>query len=284
MGAAGWAAEGCVPHRWGSKFRAQTEASLLAFVSWHRGNWELHQTVQGPGRTGRFQQRVKQNYFRNVLNLAVSTLGQKAADNLFFTFPFLLGFMVLQGWGSHCCADTRCGAQGPRNTLQFLWEPHSKVTCWVGRCFNRQETEGIKVGDQLLAVKVVPHEFISTWKKGAATGGREGYISTCRKGESSSLPRRKGKMQRGRVWINCAWLGGRERNLMSFKPGVQWPSHPRSHNTRAVVCARGGPQDCRYPDLSRAPGLSVTQSWSCSSLFLQSGWPGAISMPNWDFS
>lgn len=108
-----------------------------------------------------------------MLNLAVSTLGQKEADNLLFTFPFLLGFTVLQGWGSHCCADTRCGAQGPRNILQFLWEPHSKVTRWVGRGFNRQETEGIKVGDQLPAVKAAPCEFISTWKKGAAPAGRE---------------------------------------------------------------------------------------------------------------
>lgn len=149
------------------------------------------------GSTGRFQQGLKQKYFRNVLNLAVSTLGQKEADNLLFAFPFLLGFAVLQGSGSHRCADTRCGALGPRNALHFLWDPRIEVTCWVGRCFNRQETEQIKVWDQLL----------------------------------SSLT----------------------------TPGL-WCVPEEDHKFVGTQTSAG-----------RTPGLSVTQRWSCSSLFLQSG-------------
>lgn len=47
------------------------------------------------GGTDRFQEQIKQNYFRNVLNLGVSAFGQKEADNLSFTLPLLHDFVIL---------------------------------------------------------------------------------------------------------------------------------------------------------------------------------------------
>ena len=52
------------------------------------------------GSTGRFQEQIKQNDFRNLLNLAVSAFGQKEADNLLFTLPLLHDFVILQVSGS----------------------------------------------------------------------------------------------------------------------------------------------------------------------------------------
>lgn len=71
------------------------------------------------GSTDKFQEQMKPNYFRNVLNLAVSAFGQKERDNLVFTLLLLHDFVTVQVSGSHCCADTKCGA------LDVLSEMHS---------------------------------------------------------------------------------------------------------------------------------------------------------------
>lgn len=90
-----------------------------------------------------------------MLNLAGFAFGQREGDNLSFTLPLLHGFVILQGIRFPLLCRHKVWSTGgsPRNTLQFLWELHTEVTCWVGRCFSKPEAQQVKVQDQQMAAK-----------------------------------------------------------------------------------------------------------------------------------
>lgn len=62
---------------------------------------------------------MKQNYFRNVLNLAVSAFGQEERDNLTFILLLLHDFVTVQVPSSHSLADTRYGASHVLSEVHF---------------------------------------------------------------------------------------------------------------------------------------------------------------------
>ena len=126
----------------------------------------------------------------------------------------------------------------PRNTLQFLWELSVEVTCCLGRCFNNQEAQQIKVQDQQLAAKMVPCRFISTW----STGKRVKAVPPLQEMER----RCKGKVCEEIVQRVAAGSAAVEVNLTSFKsrdrrsrvtPAIYTGSRlQRTHKIKAVVC------------------------------------------------
>lgn len=71
------------------------------------------------GSTDKFQEQMKQNNFRNAFNLAVSAFGQEERDNFMFILLLLYDFVTVQVSGSHCLADTRCGASHVLSEVHF---------------------------------------------------------------------------------------------------------------------------------------------------------------------